>query len=289
MNCFKEYQLNEIQPTQLYLSERKLKACQAYFSRHGFDEYDPVPVKRIGHDLFYTDGHTRAYTLWQQGFRSIRTVADTDNLNWIAYMANMQWCRTSGIECIADLSGRVLTHSEYQTKWYDRCDKLQNMLKTDPLTGLELDFELDAGVKQRVCREVLQALPEWFGIEEAVDNYVADVVGLPFINAVLYEKSIGFCALKINFNINADLYVLGLFREFHGLGIGSRMIRFIESYCAQTGIRYMTVKTLSARHSDAHYEATRLFYECARFVGIEEFPTLWGEHNPCLYMIKDVM
>ena len=33
--------------------------------------------------------------------------------------------------------------------------------------------------RSELCREILTALPDWFGIEEAVDAYVRDVAGLP--------------------------------------------------------------------------------------------------------------
>ena len=50
----------------------------------------------------------------------------------------------------------------------------------------------------------------------------------------------------------------------------------------------MTVKTLSERHPDKNYAKTRDFYEKCGFRVFEEFPELWGEANPCLYMIKEV-
>jgi len=62
----------------------------------------------------------------------------------------------------------------------------------------------------------------------------------------------------------------------------------INIYCRENAIKYMTVKTLSESHSNKHYEKTRKFYEKNDFRAIEEFPTLWGEGNPCLYMLKEV-
>lgn len=46
------------------------------------------------------------------------------------------------------------------------------------------------------------------------------------------------------------------------------------------------MKTLSARRRDDGYEETRAFYRSLGFVHLEEHPTLWGEENPALQMVK---
>lgn len=154
--------------------------------------------------------------------------------------------------------------------------------------NLEIGFEKDPGRKTGIANRILRSLPRWFGIEEAIVEYVESVKELPFITITLSDKVVGFCALKINYGINADLYVLGILRNFHGIGMGTRMVEFIQDYCRDKGIRYMTVKTLSEKHPDPNYMKTRKFYEKCGFLPLEEFPDLWGENNPCLYMLKEV-
>ncbi|MBN1879173.1 GNAT family N-acetyltransferase [bacterium] len=283
-----EVELVHVQPSQLYLSETKYDVCLKWLESAGFENYEPLPVKRIGNDLFFTDGHTRAYALWRSGLRSIKAIADPDKLDWIQYLANIAWCREAGITSIADLGDRVVSHAEYEQKWYGRCSEWQAALKDNPLRDLTIGFESDPGTRQIVCNEILRALPNWFGIEQAVVDYVNDVRELPFVTAVLYGKVIGFCAIRIHFGINAEMAVLGIFEDFHGIGIGTRLFQFIEEFCRDQRIAIMTVKTLSASHPDPGYAATRRFYEHVGFRGMEEFPTLWGKANPCLYMMKRV-
>lgn len=38
----------------------------------------------------------------------------------------------------------------------------------------------DAGERRRIAREVLLALPEWFGIPESTEEYIAESGGQPF-------------------------------------------------------------------------------------------------------------
>ena len=280
--------IDTILPTQLYISQLKYDHWSEQFDANGPSAYDPVPIKQIGDDLFYTDGHTRALLLWQRGVRSIRAEYDGDDLDWVAYVQDLKWCRDEGIASISDLGGRVVSHDEYKEKWIARCDEAHEVLEKDHLGGLEIGFEDDEKRRHSICREVLESLPQWFGIEEAVRDYTEAVRHSPFVAADLYGKPIGFCAIKVNHDMNADLYVLGIFPEFHRLGIGKQMIEFVTNHCRGRGIPYITVKTLSSIHPDEGYRKTRLFYEACGFRPFEEFPTLWDEANPCLYMLKRV-
>ena len=60
--------LDELQPTQLYISRDKLAAVQA--SAHaGSPDFAPIPVKRLGGRVVCTDGHTRAVAAHLAGLR----------------------------------------------------------------------------------------------------------------------------------------------------------------------------------------------------------------------------
>ena len=287
MEAFKA-DLRNILPTQLYISERKYQTCSALFEKNGFDDYPPIPVRRIGNDLFFTDGHTRALLLWQNGIRDATVYYDTDEMDWIMYLVDLEWCRDRGIRTIAGLKDRIVDARSYQEKWIDRCSESHDLLAEDPIRDLKVEFETDDERKSAICAEVLGSLPQWFGIGSAVLEYVEKVRELAFVTVQLYGKTIGFCAVKINYGINADLYVLGVFEEFHRKGIGARMVDFVQSYCRKNKIRYMSVKTLSERHPDENYSNTRKFYKRCGFIPFEELPTLWGADNPCLCMIKEV-
>lgn len=280
--------LDEILPTQLYISKSKYNHNLKNLAENNFKNYKPLPVKKIGKDIFYTDGHTRAFILWQQGKAEINVFDDPDELDWIMYLLNLKWCRDRNIISIGDLDRRIVGEQEYQKNWIDRCLEYQKKVGQDPLADLVIEQEQDRKIKAQLCEEILRSLPEWFGIEKAILHYIEEVKSLPFFMVNLYGKTIGFCALKVNYCNNADLYVLGIFKEFQGKGVGKRLIQSINGYCKQLNIPYMSVKTLSEKHPDKNYEKTRKFYEKCGFKPLEEFTDLWGDHNPCLYMIREV-
>jgi ribosomal protein S18 acetylase RimI-like enzyme len=156
------------------------------------------------------------------------------------------------------------------------------------MSEFAIRFQEDADQRKAIVDHILHALPEWFGIENAIVDLCEASANLPMVVIVDGQEPIGFCSLKVNYGVNCDLYVLGILPEFHHQGLGQRMIAFIEEYCREQDIRYLSVKTLSESHPDAYYARTRRFYEKCGFIAFEEFPELWGTDNPCVLMIKPV-
>ncbi len=144
----------------------------------------------------------------------------------------------------------------------------------------------DATRRSAVCRAVLTALPEWFGIPEARDAYIRDAADLPMLASRIGAEIVGFLSLKIHTAAAAEAYVVGVRREYHRRGLGRRLFAQAERYLSERGLSLLTVKTLAATHPDPGYAATRRFYEAIGFLPVEVFPTLWGPENPCLLMAK---
>ena len=136
------------------------------------------------------------------------------------------------------------------------------------------------------CEPILRELPDWFGIEEATAQYVRDIETLPTFLASIGDLDIGFLSIRRHFDTAAEMHVLGILPQYHRRGIGRAMVRHAEQWLAESGVRYLQVKTLSPSRPCEHYERTRQFYLALGFVPLEEFPTLWDERNPCLQMIK---
>ena len=136
-----------------------------------------------------------------------------------------------------------------------------------------------------LCEPILRLLPEWFGIEAAISNYVREIDKLPTFLAVSEEQVVGFLALKQHSEYAAEVYVMAVHPQFHQLGIGRRLVEVAEQELCSSGVEYLQVKTLGTSHPDQHYARTRAFYQSIGFKPLEEFVGLW-EANPCLQMIK---
>jgi len=143
--------------------------------------------------------------------------------------------------------------------------------------------------RSALCERVLRALPDWFGIEEALHGYVSGAARQWLFAARLDGREAGFVALEEHTVCAAELYVMGVYPWAHRQGVGRALIERCVSACRSKGIEYLTVKTLADTHPDEGYANTRRFYLAMGFKPIEVFPTLWNEANPCLLMVKRVV
>ena len=140
--------------------------------------------------------------------------------------------------------------------------------------------------KSAICNEILRALPDWFGIEESIVDYVKQVRSMPFYSAYKNDNAIGFVTVKMHNRYTAEVCVMGVLSEYHRLGIGKDLIRCCENYCRENEIEFLTVKTLDESRACDEYNKTRLFYLSQDFRPLEVFPLLWDKDNPCLFMAK---
>ena len=140
--------------------------------------------------------------------------------------------------------------------------------------------------KSDLCRKVLNDLPLWFGIPEANDEYCAGVKKHRFVKICYENQDIGFASIKVNNELVAELYVMGIMAKYHRKNIGIKLIDHIESDLRNNGFQYLEVKTLDESKESEEYRRTRLFYQKAGFIPFDVLYNEWGKENPCLIMLK---
>ena len=134
--------------------------------------------------------------------------------------------------------------------------------------------------KRRVARAVLEALPDWFAVEESRERYIADCADWAFFAAVREEEPVGFLCLKPTGDATVELAVMGVMKAYHRQGIGRELFERAKESARQAGYAFMQVKTVQmGRYED--YDRTNRFYQSLGFREFEVFPTLWDEANPC--------
>jgi len=146
----------------------------------------------------------------------------------------------------------------------------------------------DPNAKTQICEKILMTLPDWFVIESAILDYIKDVQKMETWVAVDADV-VGFLSLNSHNQQTAEIHVMGLLPEHHGKKIGSKLIQAAEESLLSQKYKFLTVKTLSEKRSNESYDKTRKFYLNYGFTPVEEFLTLWGEHNPCLMLIKNLV
>ena len=120
-----DLKLKDLQPSQFYISERKLRDVKEWFRPDDLSNFEPIPVKMLDGLPVMTDGHTRAVAALLAGLESVPLVWDDDELSWDMYRRCVQECKAQGIRSPMDLLTRIIAESEYRQKWDAWCDEMQ--------------------------------------------------------------------------------------------------------------------------------------------------------------------
>jgi len=139
---------------------------------------------------------------------------------------------------------------------------------------------------QQDVERILRPLPEWFGIEESLLEYVVDSARYPTFVCRDGDAVIGFLTLREHFPESWEVHCIAVAAGHHGRGVGSGLLAAGERWLEGTSARFLQVKTLDGSRPDPNYAKTRAFYLAAGFSPLEVFPSLWSPRNPCLQLVK---
>ena len=131
MTDLKQLALRDLQPSQLYISAKKLAAVWAWLDPADLGIFEPLPVKLLDGLPVLTDGHTRAVAALLAGLEKVPLVWDEDDLDWELYRRCVAACREQGIISPAALTERIITAEEYKVKWDGWCDALHARLEQE--------------------------------------------------------------------------------------------------------------------------------------------------------------
>ena len=144
---------------------------------------------------------------------------------------------------------------------------------------------VDIDEKEKISREILNDLPEWFGMPESTEEYITDSQDKPFIACFMDNEAVGFVVLNATSEDCADIFVMGIKKKYHRMGIGTKLNDAYEKLAKKLGYTYTQVKTVQSGHYK-EYDITNNFYKSVGYKELEVFPTLWDEWNPCQVYIK---
>lgn len=143
----------------------------------------------------------------------------------------------------------------------------------------------DTKEKEKISREILYDLTEWFGVTEFIENYINDSKNMPYLAAYMENKPIGFIVLNKTSDDSSEIFVMGVKKEFHRLGVGRELIKNYENLSKELSFSYSQVKTVKSG-CYKEYDITNKFYISMGYVELECFPDMWNEWNPCQIYIK---
>ena len=137
-----------------------------------------------------------------------------------------------------------------------------------------------AEAKRAIARKILEALRDWFEIDESRERYIAESADEIFVAAKEGDAYVGFLCLKETGRETVELAVMGVLPSYHRSGIGRRLFEAARAIAKEEGYLFMQVKTVRMGVYE-DYDITNRFYRASGFKEFEMIPGLWGEENPC--------
>ena len=117
--------LQDLQPSQFYISEKKLADVRKWFDPEDLSRFDAIPVKILDGLPVMTDGHTRAVAAILAGLERVPLVWDEDDLDLDMYRRCVEECAKLHVLSPQDLVPRILSEADYAVKWDRWCDAMQ--------------------------------------------------------------------------------------------------------------------------------------------------------------------
>jgi len=138
----------------------------------------------------------------------------------------------------------------------------------------------DPELKKTVSRNILEALHDWFEVDESREKYIAESADQVFLAALEGNEYAGFLCLKETGKETAELAVMGVLKEYHRKGLGRALFEEAKRIAVEEGYSFMQVKTVQMGYYE-DYDITNRFYLSLGFKEFEVIRELWGEDNPC--------
>ncbi len=138
----------------------------------------------------------------------------------------------------------------------------------------------DSETKKAIARKILEALHDWFEVDESREKYIADCVNWIFLAAKEDDDYVGFLCLKETGDATVELAVMGVLKEYHRKGLGRKLFEAAKKIAGETGYSFLQVKTVKMGVYE-DYDITNRFYKACGFKEFEVIKEIWGEENPC--------
>ena len=269
--------LKDLQPSQFYISERKLASVEVWFDPADLSNFEPIPVKELDGVPVITDGHTRAVAALRVGVDRVPLVWDMDELDWRLYRACVTACRRRGILSPADLLTRIISAEEYVEQWDAWCDRLHadidaGVIQVVPYTKADIPDVLSFE------RRLREEEADWGWVID--DAYIAQVEksfeGDTFRDALSYlayldgqvAGRIDTCLIRSHFDGSTKAYLdwICVIKSYRHRGVGQALLGRLRQELKARGVD--TLIALTAANDEAQRFYKSVPNSCMRDTGI---------------------
>ena len=132
---------------------------------------------------------------------------------------------------------------------------------------------------------ILRSLPQWFGDEQAIRNYVDAARRLDSFLAMDAGTVVGVALVERHFAESAELALIAVYPDRRGEGLGRALVDAAAVSAESGGAKLLQVRTVGPSFEDEGYAQTRAFYRTLGFLPVQEFTGIdWD--GPTLILVK---
>lgn len=142
-------------------------------------------------------------------------------------------------------------------------------------------------LKERICKNILNQLPEWFGKDDGITQYVKESRTSHLWAAVEDDKSVGFIMMKETSSYTVEISVMGVLKEYQRKGIGTELLKVFYEFAKNNNYEFIQVKTVKCGKY-ASFDITNSFYKKIGFKELECIESLWDKDNPCQIYVMSI-
>lgn len=150
-----------------------------------------------------------------------------------------------------------------------------------------MTIRIDYARDPAAVRRILEALPEWFGDPESIDQYVSDASNNDFVSLLARQggTTIGVAMIRRHFAESAELHLIAIDPKSRGQGAGRALIECAVAGLEEDGCLLFSVHTVGPSYESDSYAQTRSFYRATDFLPLEEHRNLdWT--GPTLILVR---
>lgn len=147
--------------------------------------------------------------------------------------------------------------------------------------------KISQDLAEGLCRKITADLPEYFGLPDVNEHYALGVRFCTSFSAKKEGDYLGLISIDFPYPTNANIYWMGILRDFQGEGLGHQLIEKACKFAKENGARTMTVETLAPFESDENYLKTYNFYQSVGFLPLLNLKPKAYEWN-MVYMVKSL-
>ncbi len=145
----------------------------------------------------------------------------------------------------------------------------------------------DENIKEKICRNILNQLPEWFGKKDGITQYAKESRHSYLWTDIENDEPVGFIVMRETSPYTVEISVMAVLKNYQRKGIGAELFKGFYEFAKNNNYEFIQVKTVRSGKY-ASYDITNSFYKKIGFKELECIEDLWDKNNPCQIYIMSI-